>query len=132
MQAVGRDHGFGGALGGSPRGIPYGPRPLASGRVGWLAGNVGYLRLESAGEGDDVIAELDALATARALLIDVRDARGTVPGALALLASWLFDTEPLHVDAVYSGAGHDKVHSPSIVPTPRARYIEPAVYVLVG
>ncbi len=70
-------------------------------RSALLSGGVGYVdiaRLEPLGSGAAALAEeLDRIATADALIIDLRNSRGDRPDLLALLSSWLFDTAPAHL-----------------------------------
>ncbi len=112
------------------------PLTAGVGRVARLAGNVGYLALsdfhDSARFAVIVDEVMDGLSDADALIIDLRGHRGGSRSAAALLASCLFHTEPLHVDAVYWGP--DSSARPlRIVPRGMcARYAEKRVIVLTG
>ncbi|MEV6905393.1 S41 family peptidase [Amycolatopsis sp. NPDC051071] len=69
-----------------------------------LPGNVGYLETKLLYgpdiSGEALAAAMTLLATADALLIDVRENRGGSPAAVALLISYLVD-EPVHFNSIY-------------------------------
>jgi C-terminal processing protease CtpA/Prc len=108
-------------------------------RVEWLDGNVGYLDLRPSlfppsMAGDAVIAAMQLIARAAALLIDVRGNRGGDPATVALLCSYLFD-EPTHLNTMHVRDGGRTLTIQSwtlpYVPGPRFGGRKP-VYVLAG
>lgn len=74
-------------------------------RVERLAGNVGLLELrefyDPALGGDAVVAAMNLLAHADALIVDVRRNGGGDPAMVALVTSYLFDSEPVHLNDLY-------------------------------
>jgi hypothetical protein len=70
-----------------------------------LPGNVGYLdirRLERpAWAGETAVAAMHFVAGAHALIIDLRQCTGGTPGMVALISSYLFDDEPVHLNSIY-------------------------------
>ena len=75
-------------------------------RVERLAGNVGYLELRSFGFEPDAMAEAAAaaftfLGHTDALIVDVRRNGGGSPFMVALVSSYLFGPEPVHLNSLY-------------------------------
>jgi hypothetical protein len=74
-------------------------------KVERLDGNVGYLDLrgflpaEEAGE--TAAAAMNLLANCNAVVIDLRKNGGGAPSMVALLSSYLFDPEPVHLNDLY-------------------------------
>jgi hypothetical protein len=70
-----------------------------------LPGNVGYLeirRLERpAWAGETAVAAMRFVAQSHALIIDLRKCTGGAPGMVALISSYLFDDEPVHLNSIY-------------------------------
>ena len=69
------------------------------GNVGYI--NIGYFFRTSWGSGDTVVAAMNFLANVDALIIDLRKCRGGNPGMVALVSSYLFDEEPVHLNSLY-------------------------------
>jgi C-terminal processing protease CtpA/Prc len=115
---------------------PRAPRAAGFERVARLPGNVGYIDLRAFPGPSRFAAVLgdvmEGLVDASALVLDLRQHRGGSRAAGALLRSWLFDTEPLHVDAVYWSA-ESRARPARVVPRPiGARFAAAPVYVLIG
>jgi C-terminal processing protease CtpA/Prc len=74
-------------------------------KVERLPGNVGYLDLHyfhrPAWGGETMVAAINFLANTDALIIDLRQCTGGYPGMIALLCSYLFGEEPIHLDSIY-------------------------------
>ncbi|MCJ7624601.1 MAG: S41 family peptidase, partial [Anaerolineaceae bacterium] len=75
-------------------------------KVERLPGNVGYIDIRyftrpSWGSGDTAVAAMNFLANANALIVDLRKCRGGNPGMVALISSYLFDGEPVHLNSLY-------------------------------
>jgi C-terminal processing protease CtpA/Prc len=71
-------------------------------RAEWLDGNVGYLDLRPllfppSIAGEAVAAAMTLVAPADALLIDLRQCLGGDPGMVAMLCTYLFGAEPVHL-----------------------------------
>jgi retinol-binding protein 3 len=70
-----------------------------------LAGNVGYLDIRyfalPAWGGDTAVAALNFLANASALILDLRQNGGGHPAMVALISSYLFGEEPVHLNSFY-------------------------------
>jgi hypothetical protein len=75
-------------------------------KVERLPGNVGYIDIRyfyrpSWGSGDTAAAAMNFLANMDALIFDLRKCRGGNPGMVALISSYLFDGEPVHLNSLY-------------------------------
>lgn len=107
-------------------------------KVERLAGNVGYLKLtgfttpEAALE--PIRAAMAFLANTDALIIDLRENHGGRPETVALLASWLFGEQRVHLNTVVTRAGADSTEHWTRPEVPgAARYgAQKPVYVLVS
>ncbi len=74
-------------------------------RVERLPGNIGYLDIQyfhrPAWGGETAVAAMRFLANTNALIIDLRHCVGGYPGMIALICSYLFGEEPIHLDSIY-------------------------------
>ena len=74
-------------------------------RVERLPGNIGYLDLHyfhrPAWGGDTAVAAMNFLANTNALIIDLRKCQGGYPGMVALISSYLFGEDPVHLNSIY-------------------------------
>ena len=74
-------------------------------KVERLPGNVGYIDIRyfhrPAWGGDTAVAAMSFLANANALIIDLCQCTGGYPGMIALISSYLFGEEPVHLDSIY-------------------------------
>jgi C-terminal processing protease CtpA/Prc len=74
-------------------------------KVERLPGNVGYLDLRQFAPatecGETVVAAMSFLANADALIVDLRRNGGGDPAMVALISSYLFDSEPVHLNDLY-------------------------------
>jgi hypothetical protein len=75
-------------------------------KVERLPGNVGtidirYFYRPAWGSGDTAAAAMGFLANADALIVDLRRCRGGNPDMVALISSYLFDGEPIHLNSLY-------------------------------
>lgn len=70
-----------------------------------LPGNVGYLDIRfferPAWGGETAVAAMQFVADAHALILDLRKCTGGYPGMVALISSYLFDDEPVHLNSLY-------------------------------
>jgi hypothetical protein len=75
-------------------------------KVARLPGNIGYLDIRyftrpSWGSGDTAVAAMNFLTNTNALIIDLRKCGGGNPGMVALISSYLFEDEPIHLNNLY-------------------------------
>jgi hypothetical protein len=74
-------------------------------KVERLDGNIGYLDIRYFHRpqwgGDVAAAAMSLVANANALIIDLRGCLGGYPGMIALICSYLFGEEPVHLDSIY-------------------------------
>jgi hypothetical protein len=74
-------------------------------KVELLPGNIGYLALDAFAEpdlaGDTASAAMSFLANTHALIIDLRQNGGGTPAMVALLCTYLFEGEPVHLNDLY-------------------------------
>jgi hypothetical protein len=75
-------------------------------KVERLAGNVGYIDIRyfyrtSWGSGDTVVAAMNFLANMHAVIVDLRKCGGGNPGTVAMISSYFFDKEPVHLNSMY-------------------------------
>jgi hypothetical protein len=105
-------------------------------KVERLPGNVGYLDLRyfyrPAWGGEIASAALNLLANTHALIIDLRHCEGGYPGMVVLVSSYLFGTEPVHLNSIYwhdDGITQQYWTQPFV---PGQRFADKPVYVLVG
>ena len=84
-------------------------RGLGVRMVAHLSGGIGYVEVRELCDTpstDAAIAHaLARVGDAPALILDLRAARCGEPGTVALLSSYLFDTEPVHLETVYLPTG---------------------------
>ncbi len=75
-------------------------------KVERLPGNVGYVAIRYfhrplGGSGDTAVSAMNFLTHTNALIIDLRQCQGGSPGMVALLSSYLFAGEPIHLNSLY-------------------------------
>ena len=74
-------------------------------RVERLAGNIGYLELKTFAPvslmGDTAATAMNFLSNADALIIDLRQNNGGESAAVALITSYLFGPQPIHLNDIY-------------------------------
>jgi C-terminal processing protease CtpA/Prc len=74
-------------------------------KVDRLPGNVGYIDIRyfhrPAWGGDTAVAAMTFLAYTNALIIDLRKCTGGYPGMIALILSYLFGEQPIHLSSIY-------------------------------
>jgi hypothetical protein len=105
-------------------------------KVERLDGNIGYLDLrgffpaELAAE--TAVAAMNLLANTDALIIDLRQNGGGDPRMVALLTSYLFDAEPVHLNDLYWRTGDRTQQFWTLPYVPGKRYVDKDVYVLTS
>lgn len=105
-------------------------------KVERLEGNIGYIRLRGfypAELGGQAAADaMNSVADSDALIIDLRANGGGAPSMVALLCSYLFSAEPVHLNDQYSRV-KDATHQWWTLPyVPGNRYEGKPVYVLTS
>jgi retinol-binding protein 3 len=105
-------------------------------KVERLDGNVGYLSLlgfmDAEFAGDTAAAAMNFLADTDSLIIDLRRNGGGSPAMVALICSYLFPAQPVHLNDLYnrqSNATHQWWTLPYV---PGKRYVGKDVYVLTS
>lgn len=100
------------------------------------SGNVGYLDIRSFVTpelaGATAAAAMEFLGNVDALILDVRHSQGGWPGMVALLASYFFDPDPVHLFDLYLRPSDqtDQYWTLSYLPT--RRLVEQPIYVLTA
>ncbi|MEA3439765.1 MAG: S41 family peptidase [Chloroflexota bacterium] len=102
-----------------------------------LPGNVGYLDIRyftrpSWGSGDTAAAAMNFVAHTNALIVDLRKCGGGNPGMVALVSTYLFDGEPLHLNSLYWRADDFTQQYWTLPYVPGVRFGDKAVYVLTS
>lgn len=105
-------------------------------KVERLPGNIGYLDIRyfhrPAWGGDTVAAAMNFLAHTSALIIDLRKCTGGYPGMIALMISYFFDEEPIHLSSIY-WRDDDRTQQYWTLPyVPGQRFGNQPVYVLTS
>jgi retinol-binding protein 3 len=108
LQAITKDKHLRVGAGAPPSSPPTGGggRPPAFGESRRLDGNVAYVQINSFGFPPAQVREstrtiMSEAADAAALIIDVRTNGGGHPGMVALVSSYLFGEEPVHLNSLY-------------------------------
>jgi C-terminal processing protease CtpA/Prc len=105
-------------------------------KVERLEGNVGYLDLRmffgAEFGGETASAAMNLLANTDAMIIDLRKNGGGDPDMVALICSYLFGPEPVHLNDIYMRP-EDSTHQRWTLPlVPGRRYEGKSVYVLTS
>lgn len=105
-------------------------------RVERLDGNVGYLDLRSFASpedaGDLAAGAMALLAHTGALIVDLRRNGGGSPAMVALLTTYLFDAEPVHLNSLYWREGDRTQQWWTLPYVPGRRYTGKPVFVLTS
>ena len=105
-------------------------------KVERLPGNIGYLDLRSFDPpdiaGETAIAAMNFLAHTNALIIDLRQNGGGEAYMVHLISSYLFDSEPVHLNNFYLRASGSTQQFWTLPYVPGKRYGNKPVYVLTG
>lgn len=105
-------------------------------KVERLSGNIGYLDFRFFGDpefaGETVASAMNFLAKTDALIIDMRNNGGGEPAMVAVVCSYLFAGEPVHLNDIY-WRPDDSTHQWWTLPyVPGKRYVGKDVYVLTS
>lgn len=106
-------------------------------RLERLRGNIGYLKLRGfappAIGGETAAAAMNFLANTDALIVDLRENGGGDPSMVALLLSYLFDPEPVHLNDIYTRIGERTQQYWTLPYVPGQRYgVGKPVFVLTS
>jgi hypothetical protein len=106
-------------------------------KVERLPGNVGtidirYFYRTSWGSGDTIVAAMNLLANVNVVIVDLRKCMGGNPGTVALISSYFFEEEPVHLNSLY-WRGEDLTEQYWTLPyVPGQRMADKPVYVLTS
>jgi hypothetical protein len=105
-------------------------------KVERLPGNVGYLDVRvfhsAAWGGDIAIAAMNFLSNTNVLIVDLRQCRGGEPGMVALVSSYLFGEEPVHLNSFYLRGDNVTQQSWTLPYVPGKRFSNKPVYILTS
>ena len=105
-------------------------------KVERLPGNIGYLAVDSFPQVEAAIepaaAVMNFVANTDALIIDVRRNVGGMPGSVALLCSYFFDSKPVHLNDLYRRKGNRTQESWTSQDVAGRRYLGKDVYILTS
>ena len=105
-------------------------------KVERLPGNIGYLDLrgffDPEAGGETVAAAMTFLANTDALIIDLRQNGGGYPAMVALISSYLFGNDPVHLNDLYWREGNRTEQFWTKPAVPGKRYQDKDVYVLTS
>ena len=105
-------------------------------KVERLPGNVGYLDLRGfvgpEFSSETVVAAMNFLANTDALIIDLRQNGGGSPAAVALISSYLFGPDPVHLNDLYWRPDNSTQQWWTLPYVPGKRYVGKDVYVLTS
>ena len=103
-------------------------------RVEHLKGNIGYIDLRrfepSEYGGETAVAAMNFIANCDALIIDLRQNHGGHPSMVQLIASYLYDPEPRHINTFYYRPTNDTHQFWTFPHVPGKRRPDILVYVL--
>ena len=105
-------------------------------KVERLPGNVGYMDIRylhrPAWGGDTAVAAMNFIADANALIVDLRKCQGGYPGMIALISSYLFGQEPVHLNSIYWRDDDVTQQYWTLPHIPGKRFGDKPVYVLIS
>ena len=105
-------------------------------KVERLPGNVGYLDIHyfhrPAWGGDTTVAAMNFLANVNALIIDLRKCTGGYPGMVALISSYLFGEESVHLGSIYWREEDVTQQYWTLPYVPGKRFADKPVYILTS
>jgi retinol-binding protein 3 len=105
-------------------------------RIERLPGNVGYLDLRNFHDaryaGETAVAAMNFLANTDTLIVDLRKNGGGDPAMVALLCSYLFSEDPVHLNDLYFRPSNETQQFWTHPYVPGTRYTGKDVYVLTS
>ncbi|TDI69236.1 MAG: peptidase [Bacteroidetes bacterium] len=101
-----------------------------------LEGNIGYLDLRSFSDtqyaGETAVAAMNFLSNANALIIDLRHNGGGSPAMIQLITSYLYDSEPVHLNNFYWRPTDRNTQTWTLPHVPGKRSPDVPVYILTS
>lgn len=105
-------------------------------KIGILDGNIGYLKIDGFQSVEDVEKKISSamtfLTNTDAIILDLTENRGGQPETVQLLASYFFDTEPVHLNDIYWREGNKTEEFWTLKNISGDRYLNKPVYVLTS
>lgn len=105
-------------------------------RIERLGGNIGYIDLRGFHDpefaGEAAVNAMNLVANTDALIFDLRNNGGGSPSMVALITSYLYDSEPFHLNSFYSRAKDDLSQSWTQAYVPGKRYGNKPVFILTS
>ncbi len=105
-------------------------------KVERLAGNIGYLDFRefypTSVAGDVGVAAMNFLAGTSAVIVDLRKNDGGEPSMIALLCSYFFPSEPVHLNSLYRRSNDSTQQFWTLPYVPGKRFGSKPVYVLTS
>jgi len=101
-----------------------------------LEGNIGYLDLRSFSDtqyaGETAVAAMNFLSNVNALIIDLRHNGGGSPAMIQLITSYLYDSEPVHLNNFYWRPTDRNTQTWTLPHVPGKRSPDVPVYILTS
>ena len=106
-------------------------------KVERLPGNVGYLDIRyffrtSWGSGETIVAAMNFLANVNAVIVDLRNCMGGNPSTVAMICSYFFGEEPLHLNSLYWREEDFTEQYWTLPYVPGKRLVDQPVYILTS
>lgn len=105
-------------------------------RIERLEGNIGYIDLRGFHDpefaGETAVNAMNLVANTDALIFDLRNNGGGSPLMVAFITSYLFDSEPFHLNSFYSRANDVLSQSWTLSYVPGKRYGNKPVFILTS
>ncbi|WP_028596483.1 S41 family peptidase [Paenibacillus assamensis] len=105
-------------------------------KVERLQGNIGYIELtnfeDPAVGGETAAAAMNLVANTEALIFDLRKNGGGTPYMVALLSSYLFEGNVVHLNNIYWREDESTVQTWTLPFVPGKRYVDKPVYILTS
>jgi hypothetical protein len=106
-------------------------------KVERLPGHIGYIDIRyffrtSWGSGDTIVAAMNFLANMNVLIVDLRKCRGGNPSTVAMVSSYFFDEEPVHLNSLYWRENDVTEQYWTLPYVPGKRLAEKPVYILTS
>lgn len=105
-------------------------------KIDILDGNIGYLKVEAFFPVNDAAptatAAMNYLSNTDALIIDLRPNHGGEPEMVQFLASYLFDTTPVHLNDFFWREGNKTTQYWTLPNVSGKRYLDKSIYILTN
>jgi C-terminal processing protease CtpA/Prc len=106
-------------------------------KVERLPGNVGFLDIRyfyrtSWGSGETIVAAMNFLANVNAVIVDLRNCMGGNPSTVAMICSYFFEEEPVHLNSLYWRKDDLTEQYWSLPYVPGKRLVDQPVYILTS